>query len=96
MQLDLTSKRARKLIHQHDLTEEEVQQIVASARINLATFDREYRANITQLASELARSRPTVYGWADRAVAATIDALREIRTGRPPKEPERTRKVKSE
>ena len=33
MQLDLSSKRARKLIRDHDLTEEEILQIVASARI---------------------------------------------------------------
>lgn len=86
MHLDLTSKRARKLIHEHALTEEEIQQIVASARINLATFDPEYRVNVTKIADDLQRSRPTVYGWADRAVAAMIDSLRNIRTGRPPKE----------
>jgi hypothetical protein len=86
MQLDLTSKRARKLIAEHQLTEEEVQQLIASARINLATFDPDYRANVTQIADDLHKSRPTIYGWADRALAATIHSLREIRTGRPPKE----------
>ncbi len=86
MQLDLTSKRAQKLIQEYGLTEEEVRQIVASARINLATFDPEYRANVTQIADELHKSRPTVYGWADRALAATVQSLRKIRTGRPPKE----------
>ena len=86
MRLDLAGKRARKLISDHQLTEDEIQQIVASARINLATFDSEYKTNVTQLAQELNKSRPTVYGWADRAIIATIDSLRNIRTGRPPKE----------
>lgn len=86
MRLDLAGKRARKLITDHQLTEEEIQQIVASARINLATFDPDYKTNVTQLAQELQKSRPTVYGWADRAMVATIDSLRNIRTGRPPKE----------
>jgi hypothetical protein len=90
MQLDLSSKRAKKLIREHGLTEEEIQQIVASARINLATFDPEYRTNVTQIAEDLAKSRPTIYGWADRAIAATIHSLRNIRTGRPPKERERS------
>ncbi len=90
MQLDLTSKRAKKLICLHDLTEEEIQQIVASARINLATFDPEYRTNVTRIADELQKSRPTIYGWADRAISATIHSLRNIRTGRPPKEREHT------
>jgi hypothetical protein len=91
MRLDLTSKRAQKLIGQHDLTEEEVQQLIASARINLATFDAEYRVNVTRIADELQKSRPTIYGWADRAIAATIRSLREIRTGRPPKERRQSR-----
>jgi hypothetical protein len=68
MNLDLSSKRARKLIREHDLSEEEILQIVASARINLATFDPEYRTNVTQIAEDLRKSRPTIYGWADRAV----------------------------
>jgi hypothetical protein len=85
MQLDLSSKRATKLIREHKLSEEEIQQIVAAARINLATFDPEYRANVTQIANSLQKSRPTIYGWADRAIAATIDSLRNIRAGRPPK-----------
>lgn len=89
MRLDLSSKRAKKLIRDHNLTEEEILQIVASARINLATFDPEYRTNVTEIADELDKSRPTVYGWADRAVAATIHSLRNIRTGRPPKGRER-------
>ncbi|ACL25550.1 MULTISPECIES: helix-turn-helix domain-containing protein [Chloroflexus] len=90
MKLDLSGKRAKKLIREHNLTPEEIQQIVAAARINLATFDPGYRANVTQIADELRRSRPTIYGWADRALAATIDSLRSIRTGRPPKERERS------
>jgi hypothetical protein len=90
MQLELTSKRAKKLIREHDLSEEEIQQIVASARINLATFDPEYRTNVTQIADDLEKSRPTIYGWADRALAATIHSLRNIRTGRPPKDRERS------
>lgn len=94
MQLDLTSKRARKLIREHALTEEEIEQIVASARINLATFDLEYRANVTQIAQELNKSRPTLYGWADRAIEATIQSLRKIRAGRPPKEQEQTQPIK--
>lgn len=89
MRLDLSSKRARKLIHDYNLTEEEILQIVASARINLATFDPEYRTNVTQIAQELRKSRPTIYGWADRALAATINSLRNIRTGRPPKDRDR-------
>jgi hypothetical protein len=91
MRTDLTSKRAQKLIGQHDLTEEEVQQLIASARINLATFDAEYRVNVTRIADELQKSRPTIYGWADRAIAATIRSLRDIRTGRPPKERRQSR-----
>lgn len=86
MRLDLVGKRARKLISDHELSEEEIQQIIASARINLATFDPEYKTNVTQLAQELNKSRPTIYGWADRAMVATIDSLRNIRTGRPPKD----------
>lgn len=89
MRLDLTSKRAKKLMDELDLTEEEILQIVASARINLATFDPEYRTNVTQIAEDLHKSRPTIYGWADRALSATIHSLRNIRTGRPPKERER-------
>jgi hypothetical protein len=95
MQLDLTSKRAKKLIGEYDLTEEEVQQLIASARINLATFDAEYRANVTQIADELHKSRPTLYGWADRALEATIYSLRNIRTGRPPKDRAQTDRHKS-
>lgn len=89
MRLDLSSKRAKKLIRDHNLTEDEILQIVASARINLATFDPEYRTNVTQIADDLSKSRPTIYGWADRALSATIHSLRNIRTGRPPKERER-------
>lgn len=86
MRLDLSSKRAKKLIQDYNLSQEEILQIVASARINLATFDPEYRTNVTQIADDLSKSRPTIYGWADRALAATIHSLRNIRTGRPPKE----------
>jgi hypothetical protein len=86
MRLDLHNKRARKLIEDFNLSEEEVRQIIAAARINLATFDPAYRANVTQLSQELARSRPTIYSWADRALEATVTSLRGIRTGRPPKE----------
>lgn len=86
MHIDLTSKRARKLIADYNLSEEELRQIIAAARINLATFDPEYRANVTQLSQELDRSRPTIYSWADRALEATVSSLRNIRTGRPPKE----------
>ena len=86
MHLDLHSKRARKLIEDLDLSEEEVRQIIAAARINLATFDPGYRANVRQLSQDLDRSRPTIYSWADRALEATVASLRSIRTGRPPKE----------
>lgn len=86
MQFDRAGKRASKLINDYQLTDEEIHQIIASARINLATFDPEYKTNVTQLAHELSKSRPTIYGWADRAIVATIDSLRNIRTGRPPKE----------
>lgn len=95
MDLDVSSKRAKKLMREHGLTDEEIQQIVASARINLATFDPEYRTNVTQIADDLQKSRPTIYGWADRAIAATIHSLRNIRTGRPPKERERSNGVES-
>lgn len=88
MQTERISKRAQKLIDLHGLTAEEIQQIVATARINLATFDPEYRANVSQIAEQIQKSRPTIYGWADRAIAATIDSLRNIRTGRPPKDHE--------
>jgi hypothetical protein len=86
MRLDLESKRARKLIQDYDLSEEEVRRIIAAARINLATFDPGYRANVTQLSEDLDRSRPTIYSWADRALEATVTSLRSIKTGRPPKE----------
>jgi len=95
MRLEMSSKRAKKLIRDHDLTEDEILQIVASARINLATFDPEYRTNVTQIAEELQKSRPTIYGWADRALAATIHSLRNIRTGRPPKERDRGNGIES-
>jgi hypothetical protein len=95
MELDISSKRAKKLMREHGLTDEEIQQIVASARINLATFDPEYRTNVTQIADDLQKSRPTIYGWADRAIAATIHSLRNIRTGRPPKERDRSNGVES-
>jgi hypothetical protein len=85
MRRDLTGKRARKLTTRHALTNEEIRRIIAAARITLATFDPEYRANVTQIASDLGRSRPTIYGWADRALVAMIGALRQIRAGRPPK-----------
>jgi hypothetical protein len=96
MDLDVHSKRARKLIDEHGLTNEEVRQIVASARINLATFDPDYRTNVTVLAEHLQRSRPTIYGWADRALAATVHTLRNIRTGRPPKGRDRLRSLLEE
>jgi transposase len=41
---------------------------------------------VAQIAEQIQKSRPTIYGWADRAIAATIDSLRNIRTGRPPKD----------
>ncbi len=94
MHIDLTSKRARKLIEDYGLTEEELRQIIAAARINLATFDPEYRANVTQLSQELDRSRPTIYSWADRALEATVESLRNIRTGRPPKEGMNNRRIR--
>jgi hypothetical protein len=94
MHIDHTSKRARKLIEDYDLTEEELRQIIAAARINLATFDPEYRANVTELSQELDRSRPTIYSWADRALEATVTSLRNIRTGRPPKETLNVRRMR--
>jgi hypothetical protein len=92
MRLDLDNKRARKLIDDYDLSEDEVRQLIAAARINLATFDPDYRANVTQLSQDLDRSRPTIYSWADRALEATVSSLRNIRTGRPPKERTATRR----
>ncbi len=94
MRVDLHSKRARKLIHDLQLSEEEVKQIIAAARINLATFDPAYRANVTELSQDLDRSRPTIYSWADRALEATVTSLRNIRTGRPPKERSTMRRVR--
>lgn len=94
MRVDTESKRARKLIADFDLSEEEVRQIIAAARINLATFDPAYRANVTELSQDLDRSRPTIYGWADRALEATVSSLRNIRTGRPPKERASFRRVR--
>ncbi len=99
MRLDLQSKRARKLIEDYELSEDEIRQIIAAARITLATFDPGYRANVTQLSQDLERSRPTIYNWADRALEATVSSLRSIRTGRPPKErlvPRRLRPVERE
>lgn len=95
MDLDLDNKRARKLIEDYELSEEEVRQIVAAARINLATFDPEYRANVTRLSQDLDRSRPTIYNWADRALEATVASLRNIRTGRPPKDRATARQERS-
>ncbi len=94
MRVDVHSKRARKLIEDLDLSEEEVRQIIAAARINLATFDPAYRANVTQLSHDLDRSRPTIYSWADRALEATVSSLRNIRTGRPPKERPSSRRAR--
>ena len=99
MRLDLHNKRARKLIEDYELSEDEIRQIIAAARITLATFDPGYRANVTQLSQDLDRSRPTIYNWADRALEATVSSLRSIRTGRPPKErlvPHRLRPVERE
>src|SRR5918998_4257770 len=79
------NKRARNLIATYNLTDAEVRQIVAVARLQLATFDPAYRANVSQLSADLERSRPTLYHWADRALEATVSTLRTIRTGRPPK-----------
>lgn len=94
MRVDVHSKRARKLIEDLELSEEEVRQIIAAARINLATFDPAYRANVTQLSQDLDRSRPTIYSWADRALEATVSSLRSIRTGRPPKERPASRRTR--
>ena len=94
MRVDIHSKRARKLIEDFELSEEEVRQIIAAARINLATFDPAYRANVTQLSQDLDRSRPTIYSWADRALEATVTSLRNIRTGRPPKDRTLLRRVR--
>src|SRR3712207_7365317 len=56
--------------------------IIAAARINLATFDPAYRANVTQLSHDLDRSRPTIYSWADRALEATVSSLRDRKSTR--------------
>ena len=79
------NRRAKKLIEELNLTPEEIMQIVATARVHLATFDPEYRTNVTQIATGLNKSRPTIYGWADKSLEALVTALRMIRTGRPPK-----------
>jgi hypothetical protein len=80
------NRRAKKLIEDLNLTPEEIQQIVATARVHLATFDPDFRANVTQIAADLNKSRPTIYGWADKSLEALVEALRMIRTGRPPKQ----------
>ncbi len=82
---DLPRQRARTRIAAYHLTDLELRQIIAVARLQLATFDPAYRANVSQLADELDRSRPTLYHWADRALEAIVSTLRTIRTGRPPK-----------
>ena len=87
MDPDQPNPRARNLIATYDLTDAEVRQIVAVARLHLATFDPAYRANVSQLAVDLKRSRPTLYHWADQALAATVSALRAVRMGRPPRHP---------
>lgn len=79
------NRRAKKLIADLDLTPDEIQQIIATARVHLATFDPDYRTNVTQIAIALDKSRPTIYGWADKSLEALVHALRMIRTGRPPK-----------
>jgi hypothetical protein len=91
MDHDLSNQRARKLIATYNLTDAEVRQIIAVARLQLATFDPAYRANVSQLADELDRSRPTLYSWADQTLAATVRALRAVRPGRPPHDPRRPR-----
>lgn len=85
MQNTDTNRRAKKLIEDLNLTPDEIQQIVATARVHLATFDPDYRTNVTQIAIALDKSRPTIYGWADKSLEALVYALRNIRTGRPPK-----------
>lgn len=80
------NRRAKKLIDDLELTPEEIQQIIATSRVHLATFDPDFRANVTQIAADLNKSRPTIYGWADKSLEALVGALRMIRTGRPPKE----------
>lgn len=80
-----SNRRAKKLISELKLTATEIQQIIATAQVQLATFDPDYRTNVTQIAVTLAKSRPTVYGWADKSLEASVAALRTIRTGRPPK-----------
>ena len=79
------NRRAKKLIEDLNLSPDEIQQIVATARVHLATFDPDYRTNVTQIAIALDKSRPTIYGWADKSLEALVHALRNIRTGRPPK-----------
>ena len=76
---------ARTRIAAYHLTDQELRQIIAVARLQLATFDPAYRANVSQLSADLDRSRPTLYHWADRALEATVRTLRAIQTGRPPK-----------
>lgn len=85
MQNSEQNRRAKKLIEDLNLTPDEIQQIIATARVHLATFDPEYRTNVTQIAITLDKSRPTIYGWADKSLEALVHALRNIRTGRPPK-----------
>lgn len=79
------NRRAKKLIAELDLTPDEINQIIATARVHLSTFDPDYRTNVTQIAIALDKSRPTIYGWADKSLEALVLALRMIRTGRPPK-----------
>ena len=54
MDLDLGSKRAKKLIRDHDLTEDEILQIVASARINLdSSSEHEARERVEAMCRQL-------------------------------------------
>ncbi len=77
------NRRARQIVERLDLTPAELQRLLEVLRVALDTLDPEYRANVAAVARQLGKSRRTIYHWADRVLAATVQELREIRVGRP-------------
>lgn len=78
--------RARQIIERLDLTPPEQQRLLLILRVALDTLDPDYRANVAAIARDLGKSRRTVYHWTDRVLSAAVQALREIRVGRPAKQ----------
>ena len=76
----------RQIIRRLDLSSEERRRLVGVLRVALSTVDGDYRANVAAIARDLGKSRRTVYNWADRVLESSVQLLREMRVGRPPKE----------